>query len=613
MKPSTFLCNLNALQKGMILVLVPVLLEFIVLAFLGNALRDADKQLTQIENSRNAILKLQKLETSLEVTAIDASDEKAPPAVQVATIKNIKKLIQSDSLSGLSEHSNPELKDVLRTWKTIVGPSGPAGLRVRRIVEDGVNPKLAIQGTSKFEIINSLMQLRRFFHQIVRTEYQVRGSEPAKLRKVRALIIFWLLMAVLLSLGVSSLLAWFFTDDITNRLKRIANSASALSSDLPLPPPQEGSDEIAQLEQVLFESASKVRELQKEEFAILDNAADIICSLDEQLHFAETSAAVTRAWSYSRQELIGKSIEVILSEDIQNTADSFRKIKNETLSGTIENRVCCGTKSIRNCLWKVHWSASERKFFCVVHDITELRAIEELKHQFLQLVCHDLRNPLLSIAIDMDMVTGATSETILETQASEQSLFANISTSLEKLNSLVNELLELEQLESGKIKLTPTLLSASDLCLLATESLAALAKTKHIEVEQPESDALLRGDEYRLIQAVKKLLFNALTVSPPDSKVKLVVSTKEKLVRITAIDQGPAITDAEIGLVFEKFRLSTREKSLGKNLGLGLVIASRIATAHGGQAGVASDPAQGSQLWLELPVYEITAADLEDS
>jgi len=597
-----FFRNVTALQKGMILILVPLLLEFTVLGILAKALLDADQKLTQIDHSRQAVLGLVDFANSLELAVSTAISDNEGRAKQLLALDKLNSLVTPDRVGELNESSDPELSGTLQSLKTCVEELRDFSRTARPVLEQQAADPDFRYPIPKYELISTLSALRRFCRQVVQTESLVLSTEPEKLHELRLQLVLCLISVVLLSLTVSLLLSWFFTSDITNRLRRIANNANCLSTSKPLPIPEGGNDEIAQLENILYHSSAELNQLRHKEFAILDNAADVICSLDENLNFVDVGAAVTMVWNRPKEALLRQSLKTVLEEtDADDTVAAFRHIADRLGSGEVENRVRCASGFVKDSLWKVSWSAIDRRFFCVVHDVTELRAIEKLKHQFLQIVCHDLRSPLMSIGIDVNLLIA---EKEIGTLADHiEGELSNVSVNLGFLNTLVNEFLELEQLESRKESMEMMVVSASDLCVVAKESLETLAAKTNIQIELLEGDGLVWGDEKALIQAVKKLLANAINVSPPTAKVQMSISVKNHLVKIKVTDQSQEIPREKRDFVFERFRLPSHDGYGHKGMELGLVIVKNIASSHGGRVGVESELSGGTSLWIQLPEY----------
>jgi signal transduction histidine kinase len=122
-------------------------------------------------------------------------------------------------------------------------------------------------------------------------------------------------------------------------------------------------------------------------------------------------------------------------------------------------------------------------------------------------------------------------------------------------------------------------------------------------LELLDGDGVVWGDQNALIQAIKKLLISAVSVSPRRATIQTSISVSDHFVKIEVIDQGPAISQEERQSVFERLALPAHGRLGDKRIGLGLVIVKKIASLHGGQVGVAGELTGGNSLWMQLPEY----------
>jgi PAS domain S-box-containing protein len=160
----------------------------------------------------------------------------------------------------------------------------------------------------------------------------------------------------------SGVAAALFMQSLKSRVTQLAENSTKLVSGEKLQEPLSGDDELAQLDKVFHEMSRTLAAAARRERAILDNAVDVICSLNKQLEFTAVSPSVEKAWQYERYELI---------------AASFLASKNQ---GDKKLESCMVTKSGGSSYvsWSVHWSPEEQTFFCVGHDITDRKRAEEL-------------------------------------------------------------------------------------------------------------------------------------------------------------------------------------------------------------------------------------------
>jgi signal transduction histidine kinase len=205
----------------------------------------------------------------------------------------------------------------------------------------------------------------------------------------------------------------------------------------------------------------------------------------------------------------------------------------------------------------------------------------------------------VSLALLLDGKRGPLSERV-------QRLLKNAQSSSQKLTNLVNELLELEKLESSALVLELTAVSASDACASAKESVEMLAKQAQVTLRGPIGDALLLADPRRIVQVLINLLSNAIKFSPPASTVTISLARNEpEHVDIRITDEGPGIPLEHQSLIFDKFQQSRAVSNVPiKSTGLGLAIVKAIVEAHYGTVGVESDGTHGSTFWIRLPLHQ---------
>ncbi|MBG0745088.1 MAG: PAS domain S-box protein [Planktothrix agardhii KL2] len=248
-------------------------------------------------------------------------------------------------------------------------------------------------------------------------------------------------------------------------------------------------------------------------------------------------------------------------------------------------------------------------------DITERYAIERMKDEFISVVSHELRTPLTSIHGGLNLLS-----TGLINPQSERGVHVMkiVAESAERLVRLVNDILELERLESGKIFLNKQVVNAADLLLQATEQMQVMANRSGINLEVSSKSLQFYADPDRVLQVLTNLLSNAIKFSESrGGNIKLSVETElpENLEEIPKIlfkiqDQGRGIPSDKIERIFERFHQVDASDSRKKGgTGLGLAICRSIVEQHGGQIWVRSKVDQGSCFYFTLPMAISTEVD----
>jgi len=228
-----------------------------------------------------------------------------------------------------------------------------------------------------------------------------------------------------------------------------------------------------------------------------------------------------------------------------------------------------------------------------------LKELNELKDQHLGIAAHDLRNPLSSIR--------GMSQMLVEMELDENtqtSFLQSIYRVSDQMLTLVDNLLDVAVIESGRFDLKITEENISSLVGERIELMAKNAERKEIRLIadlQKVTDSLFDADRMR--QVVDNLLSNAIKFSPSGSVVNVACGQAGRILDITVTDQGPGIPSEDLDRLFDSFeKLSAQPTGGEKSTGLGLSIVKSIVDAHGGEIEVDSEVGRGTTFIVHLPV-----------
>ena len=240
---------------------------------------------------------------------------------------------------------------------------------------------------------------------------------------------------------------------------------------------------------------------------------------------------------------------------------------------------------------------SEAGYLFVFADATSEGEIDEMKSEFISVASHEMRTPMTSIKGSLELLLGGYGGE-LPTETTE--LLGICLTAVDRLIRLINDLLDIAKIESGKMQLHMGRLNVVDCVKKSMRSLRSLAEANRISVaaEQSENVPEVLADRDRLEQIITNLLSNALKYSPPDSVVRVRVCAVDNAVRVSVSDQGPGISPEQLGKVFDRFHQLEGAK---KGTGLGLTISRALVEQHQGRIWVESEPGHGSEFHFELP------------
>jgi signal transduction histidine kinase len=232
-------------------------------------------------------------------------------------------------------------------------------------------------------------------------------------------------------------------------------------------------------------------------------------------------------------------------------------------------------------------------------DVTRLRRFDELKTDMVATVAHEFRTPLTSLRMAIHLCAEGAVGALNDKQA--ELLFA-ARDDCERLQAIVDDLLDLSRIQAGRIELHARAVSSRALIDDAVEAHRAAAAEKRVALAAGaltvERQVLADPDRVRLV--LGNLVENALRHTPPGGAVELRAAPERDALRFQVSDNGPGIAAEHVPRLFERFYRTPDAPPGGA--GLGLYIVKEIVEAHGGKVGVESELGQGSIFWFTLPV-----------
>ena len=231
----------------------------------------------------------------------------------------------------------------------------------------------------------------------------------------------------------------------------------------------------------------------------------------------------------------------------------------------------------------------------------KLEELEGLKETLTQTLVHDLKNPLAAVLGNLELMERKADESILH-------LVRRSKAAAWRMHQMILNLLDIGQLEEGKLVLRPETIDADSLARKACIEMEGGAAQRGVRLEvAPGSDkASLRGDSTVLRRVMDNLLANAIEHSPKGGAVSVAVTLCDEGVEIAVADQGPGVPPEFRERIFEKFqRLESRKSVPGANRGLGLTFCRLAVEAHGGTIWVDDAPGGGALFRALLPATEL--------
>jgi len=238
-----------------------------------------------------------------------------------------------------------------------------------------------------------------------------------------------------------------------------------------------------------------------------------------------------------------------------------------------------------------------------VQDITERKRMEKIKDEFVSTVSHELRTPLTSIRGSLGLVTGSMAGELPDRAAS---LLRIAYKNCERLVNLVNDILDMAKIESGSMEYKFRPLDLVTLIEQAIEANRPFAQQFEVRLDfsQRPEEAVVFGDNDRLMQVLANLLANAVKFSPAGTEVRISLGRYQGMLRVSVADRGPGIPDQYREKVFEKFgQVDSSDVRQKGGTGLGLAIVQAIVKKHWGFINFESAQGEGTAFHVDLPEY----------
>lgn len=244
-----------------------------------------------------------------------------------------------------------------------------------------------------------------------------------------------------------------------------------------------------------------------------------------------------------------------------------------------------------------------------LRDISERKRVERLKNEFVSTVSHELRTPLTAIRGSLRLIAGGFTG---ELPAKTRTMINIANESCERLVTLVNDILDVEKIESGKVAFNLRLHDAGELAGKAVDATRAFAQPFGVEIraEAPSGPCLAMMDADRIIQVMTNLISNAVKFSPKGECIRVRVTPRGGRVRVEVADRGPGIPEDFRPRVFQKFAQAdaSNDRCSQPGTGLGLSICKAIVERLGGSIGFDTAAGRGTTFWFEIPAEELPPA-----
>lgn len=415
---------------------------------------------------------------------------------------------------------------------------------------------------------------------------------------------------LLITAGCSLLLAIIFTTLQTakkfNPLRKISDQMFSASEGELMPiSGKERQDEIGKIISSHNDQVEKInlqiRNLENERAklsAILSNMTDGVILVNAQGMVTMINPSAQRLFAVDLEENAGKTlIEIVRQHQIvelwQNTLASG-KTQNIVVQTSMEKD---NVQAIASLLGPV----LPGEVLLLFQDLTLLRKLENVRKDFVSNISHELRTPLASLkALTETLQAGALKDPKVSNHFLQQ-----MDGEIDNLTQIVQELLELAKIESGRVPLTKKTWPVEKVVREPVDRMVMQSERAGIELslELPKDLPDVTVDIVRIQQVFVNLIHNAIKFTPPGGKITVTAYKSGQFLNLSVSDSGSGIPPADIQRIFERFYKTDPSRSSG-GTGLGLSISKHIIEAHGGKIWVDSTLGEGSNFTFSLPITE---------
>jgi PAS domain S-box-containing protein len=370
-------------------------------------------------------------------------------------------------------------------------------------------------------------------------------------------------------------------------------------------------------------SGARLRESEQFLRTITDNIPAMVSYLDHEERYRYHNKVMLDWMAVKEDAINGRTLREVIGEKAYALTGPYikRVLAGEVVAWERSQTGAAGDRRDLQivCIPDRDGSGKVVGLYAFLTDVSEGKRLARLKNEFVSTVSHELRTPLTSIRGSLGLIEGGVAGVLPEKAKNLVSVAKN---NCERLIRLINDILDIEKIESGKMDFD---MKPMELMPVVRQSLVdneGYARTQGcvFVLAQEEPAAMVSGDRDRLLQVIANLVSNAAKYAPPGSNVEISVKSTGTRLRVSVTDRGPGIPIAFRGRIFQKFSQADSSDTRKKGgSGLGLSIAKAIVEHHGGEIGFTTRTVEdttgmgGTTFWFELPALRVYEAGDESA
>lgn len=418
--------------------------------------------------------------------------------------------------------------------------------------------------------------------------------------RIRSSIFIATLLATLLAVVLAALIAARTTLPLIKLTETAKKMSTGDRTDKLIPTTR---DEVGQLTRAFNNMGAQIRSqieaLQTERIklaAVLAEMTDGVLIVNELGEVQLINPAAEQMFSVREDEAIGHSLAGVLRhhqlvelwQQCRETGEERDALLEISTKGIILQGLAIPLEQ-----------ALPGSILLLFQDLTHLRRLETVRRDFISNISHELRTPLASLKA----LTETLQEGALEDPPAARRFLGRMEAEVDSLTLMVQELLELSRIESGKVPLQLTPISPCSLLFTASERLRLQAERAELNLEVNCADQLpdVWADPPRMEQVIVNLLHNAIKFTPSGGEITLSAWQDHENIIFSVQDNGVGIPADDLSRIFERFFKSDRARTTG-GTGLGLAISRHLIEAHAGRIWAESVEGKGSSFYFQLPI-----------
>jgi len=330
---------------------------------------------------------------------------------------------------------------------------------------------------------------------------------------------------------------------------------------------------------------------------ILETMRESVLVIGEDTRILASNKAAYTAFARENGALDEKRLSEVIRD--LNLHEAFRKALEKKESSDLRLEIL-GTEKRK---YDVHVAPIEienaNSAVGVFYDITQIEHLEKVRQEFFSNISHELRTPLTSILAFVETLEDGA----IDDEENNRRFLSVIRRNAERMHRLIDDILELSSIESGKIEVQTTEISLAPLVKDVFTNLSKKARERGVKlINEVSADAQIFADHVRLEQMLTNLIDNAVKFNREEGIVTVSMSQNGGKDLILVADTGEGISSDHMQRIFERFYRTDRARSqeIG-GIGLGLAIVKHLARLHGGEISVSSNLGKGTVFTIELP------------